>query len=238
MVASLASRGVRRFATPKLTELADAAAGFFPNVQAMAEELRIPWDARASDVFGGGQSKDQRAFPAEWDSGTATSDLLNSVILSARPRLVVETGIANGVSTNAELDALLEVGKGRLVSFDIDPNARGSVTNPEAQALWDCRILPLERKPRIWRRFEADVSEMGQVDLWYHDGDHSWRWQGWEYSLALRKLSSTGILISDDIDASYAWLTVMASAGVPWYAAIDQCKVIGITGPGLGRLGS
>lgn len=57
-------------------------------------------------------------FPEEWNVETNLSIYLHAYILKYRPKLVVETGVANGFSTNI-LMAALEITGGTLHSFDV-----------------------------------------------------------------------------------------------------------------------
>lgn len=54
----------------------------------------------------------------------------------------------------------------------------------------------------------ASSESFADVDLWIHDSDHSSHWQKLEFNLAVSEFSPNGILVSDDIDSSTAWLEI------------------------------
>jgi len=64
----------------------------------------------------------QLPYPNSWNSGQYLQLLLASLVLLMRPKVVVETGTANGASTLAIAFALAENNSGKLWSFDIESN--------------------------------------------------------------------------------------------------------------------
>jgi predicted O-methyltransferase YrrM len=116
-----------------------------------------------------------------------------------RPNLVVETGVANGYTTAAMLEALAENGAGRLVSIDLPhlhPQAVASVgaaVRPALRARWELnfgsarrllKTLPLDDQP---------------IDLFVQDAAHTVRGQLAEYRTAWPRLKAGGLLITDDV---------------------------------------
>jgi predicted O-methyltransferase YrrM len=147
-------------------------------------------------------------YPLYYDSNPKTLDLLELVIEKNRPAIVVETGVANGASTRRILEAFKRFGlvNSKLYSFDIDSRvaAQELIENPQFTFI-------LVDSPE---RFTSSLREIGSVDLFYHDSDHSYKNQMLEYSEAWKVLSKEkGVLISDDVDWSNAFL--------------DFCKEIG-----------
>lgn len=45
--------------------------------------------------------------------------------------------------------------------------------------------------------------------MFLHDSDHSYRWRMFEYTTVRDRLKSDGILLSDDVDVSYAFIDFM-----------------------------
>ena len=72
------------------------------------------------------------------------------------------------------------------------------------------------------------MSLLPKVDVWVHDSNHGYRWQKFEYLLALSVLSKNGILISDDIDASSAWGELSKTHFRKSYVIFDSRKFIGV----------
>ena len=137
-------------------------------------------------------------FPSNWNGEMNLSILLYVLIRKVNAQVVVETGVANGISTNMLMAALEQTG-GRLHSFDINPMSRNSY---RGSGKWDFNLLSA-RNPE--RQIINAMHSLGDVDLWLHDSDHSHWWQTFEYKLAFSKLRKNGYLISDDVDFSTAW---------------------------------
>lgn len=141
---------------------------------------------------------------------------LYGLIRVARPGVVVETGVCNGVSTAAILLGLDRNGKGRLYSVDF-PEHAGTVYPPGT--FWEGKggaAVPGDREPgwvvpeKLRARWELllgrsqDVlplllERLGTIDLFLHDSEHSYDCMSFEFELAYSRLRDTGILAADDV---------------------------------------
>lgn len=137
-------------------------------------------------------------FPSNWNGEMNLSILLYVLVRKINAQIVVETGVANGISTNMLMAALENTG-GHLHSFDINPMSRNSYVG---SGKWNFHLLNV-RNPE--RQIIDAMETLGDVDLWLHDSDHSHWWQTFEYQLAISKLRKNGYLVSDDVDFSTAW---------------------------------
>ncbi len=117
-----------------------------------------------------------------------------------KPEVVVETGVANGVSSAYILRALERNSKGDLYSIDLGANDH----LPEGKSIgW---VVPEELRDR-WKLLLGDARDMlpglleklRRVDIFLHDSDHSYEHMMWEFKNAWQALTSGGLLISDDI---------------------------------------
>lgn len=135
--------------------------------------------------------------PYKFDGGENLCIFLFAWILATKPKTVVETGVASGITTNVILEALAITG-GNLYSLDINPQSSKVYCGKYP---WNFILL---RKPKKY-----NLSKFGElkkpIDLWIHDSDHSYKWQKFEYEVAKKSLSKSGILVSDDIDTSAAF---------------------------------
>ena len=125
--------------------------------------------------------------------------LLYSLIRSKKPKVIVETGVANGVSSFIILSAIDSNQTGNLVSFDIQENV-GNLIPENLKKNWKLEVIMPDKKSLI-----DAAKEIGNIDLFIHDSDHSYSWQLFEYKLFWEKLTQNGILVSDDIDDSFAF---------------------------------
>jgi predicted O-methyltransferase YrrM len=158
-----------------------------------------------------------------WNAELELFSLLYVLVKSRKPKFVVETGVANGISTNAIMSALDEDNSsGSLNSFDILPETKDAYTG---KGKWNFHLLD---KRRTHKQLSMAVRNSPLVDIWLHDSNHGYRWQKFEYLLALSRLKEGGILISDDIDASPAWGELAKSHFKESYIIFDSRKFIGL----------
>ena len=140
-------------------------------------------------------------YPNFYNSNPNTLELLKLLVGEIRPAIVIETGIANGISTKAILQAFQEYSlhQSKLFSFDVDIRVATPVllSNPQFS------FIPVTSP----RSFRESVNSISTVDLFYHDSDHSYSNQLMEY-LAIWEILNTekGVLVSDDINWSNAFL--------------------------------
>lgn len=149
---------------------------------------------------------------------------LYSLVRLREPERVVETGVASGVSTYFILKALHENGHGTLTSFDVNPDA-GPLLRPEEKAGWQFVVLDPRRAKR---EFEQKLDRGKPVDLFVHDSDHSYGYQSFEYRTLLPLMAEGGLLASDDVDGSFAFLDFCARNGFRAHYLVSRTKVFGI----------
>lgn len=142
--------------------------------------------------------------------------LLYVICRTIRPDVVVETGVAQGVSTSFILKALDANRSGRLYSIDL-PNFEGALAKrgvpgyvsaiadlpKEKQPGW---VVPSELRRRWILRIGSSrevlpplLDELSRVDLFLHDSEHSYENMVFEFRSVWPKLSQGGFLLSHDI---------------------------------------
>lgn len=122
-----------------------------------------------------------------------------AIVRALKPDLVVETGVANGVSSAYLLLALERNGTGALHSIEL-----GDTTFLPAGRVsgW---IVPDWLRTR-WSLHWGDsrqllpalLEELGTIDIFIHDSLHTYEHMTFEYEQAYPHLRPGGILISDD----------------------------------------
>jgi predicted O-methyltransferase YrrM len=140
-----------------------------------------------------------------------------------RPGIVVETGVANGVTSSLVLQALELNGSGELHSIDLPPPG----TDPKLVG----RLVPAELRARwtLHRGASKDVlpalaRQLGPIGLFVHDSRHTHRNVARELRTVSRRLARPAAVIVDDAERH--------SALQDWAAAADATLVELVEQPG------
>jgi predicted O-methyltransferase YrrM len=162
---------------------------------------------------------DLRRYHANLPVEDQTAALLFGLVAAIRPRVVLEAGVADGYSTAVMLAALASSGNGQLHSIDIADDVGVLVEDP---ARWTLHVVPDDGTTvaRI-------ADELGGVDLFFHDCRHSYLGQYRDYDAIWERLRPGGILASDDVNYSWAFVDFCAARGVRPICLLDRRKVSG-----------
>jgi len=156
-------------------------------------------------------------------NGTVTlGELCYLTCLYLRPQIVVETGVAYGVTSAYILQALSEHRRGELHSIDLPPlaanaeNHIGYFVPQDLRSRW--RLLRGSAK----RLLPTVIREVGTIDMFVHDSLHTFSHMKWELETALRSLRPGGVLIADDIEGNRAFEEITRHPSVAAWFAIRQ----------------
>lgn len=147
-----------------------------------------------------------RSCEADFHSGFNSADLWAkkvlvqyAVIRALKPDVVVETGVASGVSTSYLLLALAKNCRGVLHSIELGD---ASYLPAGKAPGW---IVPEWLKPR-WHLHVGDavsllpavLAELPEVDVFIHDSLHTYEHMKFELETAYRHIRPGGLLLADD----------------------------------------
>jgi len=131
--------------------------------------------------------------------------------------VVVETGVARGLTTRVVLEALEANDHGRLYSVDLPPPlAKDRLTNEVGAAVTDelkARWTLIEGSSR--RRLPGLLRELGAIDMFIHDSRHTRRNIRFELRLAWNALRPGGLILADDIQSTVAFEESIEAFGRP-----------------------
>jgi Methyltransferase domain len=154
-------------------------------------------------------AKGVRAGPASfkgWNDGDAAFvRAIWCLTRHLRPRNVIETGVAHGITSRFILEALEKNGLGHLWSIDRPPIERewrpqiGIAVDSRLRHRWSY-VLGSSR-----RQLPAILSNLGAIDLFIHDSLHSTRNVRFELEQAWSNLRSGGSIVVDDIDTNWGY---------------------------------
>jgi hypothetical protein len=168
-----------------------------------------------------------RSIPSFTIRSQSTWSFCGGIVRWLNPSVVVETGVAHGKSTRGILDALLE-NRGAepsstlwiLHSFEVDP--RTKTEQLSSYPNWRFHLLD-----RVLG-FEAAIAEIGPLDMFVHDSDHSYENQMKKYDSAWSVLKPGGVLVSNDVNWSWAFRDFSLEVGVSLTLLFEGPKLAGL----------
>lgn len=142
-----------------------------------------------------------RDDPFTWATRKAAYGPLYALVRGLRPSVVLETGVEIGATSALILTALEKNQKGKLYSLDISPTLPGRgglptgyVVPAPLRSRWKLEIVDAKAGlPRI-------CGDLGRIDLFYHDSDHSYEHMLFEFRTVWPFLREDGVLIADDVE--------------------------------------
>jgi len=137
------------------------------------------------------------------------------------PNVVLETGVAYGVTSAFALQALAVNRNGTLISVDLPPLGRhadrnvGTLIPPELRERWKLHRGPARRiLPNL-------VSSIQEVDIFVHDSLHTYRHMSFEFETAWPFVRPGGALVADNVDSNDAFQHFTAAVG-PFFSAMVE----------------
>jgi hypothetical protein len=150
-----------------------------------------------------------------WDDGDAAlARAAWCATLHTKPRDVVETGVARGISSRFVLEALERNGSGRLWSIDVPPLLEIGLRDETGLA------IPAHLRPR-WRYLEGSsrkrlpvlLDVLQHVDVFIHDSMHTTRNVAFELTSVWRYMRPGGVMIIDDIQRNSGFARFASAEG-------------------------
>jgi predicted O-methyltransferase YrrM len=129
---------------------------------------------------------------------TAMSTIMRAITRLTQPAVSVETGVARGVTTATTLQAMEDNKAGHLYSVDLPPLSApagyvGQLVPERLHHRWTLRPGPSRQiLPPL-------LKELGVIDVFLHDAEHSYASQTEEFIAAWPHLRSGGLLLADDV---------------------------------------
>jgi len=147
---------------------------------------------------------------------TREAPAIYSLVRLLKPRVVVETGVADGVTSSYILRALEDNGEGRLYSIDLPhyllPAGKppGWIVEESLRGRWDLRVGDAAKLlPPL-------LEELGEIDLFLHDSLHTYEHMMLEFRAAWPRLSPGGLFLSHDVGQNRAFFDFLKEKGVSW----------------------
>jgi hypothetical protein len=176
-----------------------------PSPGNVMSEFRDLWPEVISELEAKGIQAGPESFQW-WNDGDA--GFVRAIWFLTRhlkPKKVVETGVAHGVTSRFILEALKRNGEGHLWSIDLPPLERfwhkeiGIAVGDGFKDRWSyIRGSSTRRLPRL-------LSDLGQIDLFIHDSQHSEHNVRFELDRVWPVLKPGGAIVVDDVDSNWGF---------------------------------
>jgi len=151
---------------------------------------------------------------------------LYALIRLSRPRVMVETGVSDGMTSAIILRAMEDNGMGRLHSIDLPEEyilagkQSGWLVPDLLRRRWDLRLgTSKDLLPPL-------LEELGSIDCFLHDSDHSYECMRFEFRTAWPRLRPGGLFFSHDVGQNLSFLEFVEEAGVGW----REWRAVGVLG--------
>lgn len=147
----------------------------------------------------------EKPYPLVYQLDNESGFFLYTLCKILKPEIVVETGVAYGLSSSYVLQALKENNKGTLYSID-------STFRPWESEKMIGSAIPSELKNR-WKfingvatdKLKDLLKSLQQIDIFIHDSLHTYTNMMSEFNIAWPFVKNNGFLISDDVGTNNAF---------------------------------
>jgi Methyltransferase domain len=172
-------------------------------------------------------------------------EFLFAATRALRPEVVIETGVAAGVSSCFLIAALIENGSGTLYSVDLPTDGNGQLGCADAARYdWPQKgvgwAIPAEMRTRIGDRhililddvrnaLPRILSSVPHVDLFFHDDLHLPEHMLWEYESIWPRLRPGGILASHDVNMG--WIQFCRNHNLPSQRLVNLNRLCAVRKP-------
>ena len=158
--------------------------------------------------------------------------MLYLLVRRHKPEIVVETGVARGLSSAYILQAMRDNGKGKLCSIDLPPpqaqaeasnaSKRYRLADGQMHDHYEVGHLVPEYLRSFWSLHLGDarqllprlLEDLGEIDFFYHDSLHTYEHMKFEFETSWPKIRSGGLLLSDDVTWNAAFAEFCRTHGL------------------------
>ena len=164
-------------------------------------------------------------FPMFHNADFSLARFCYQVCRAMRPNIVLETGVAYGVTSAFILKALEITGHGILHSVDLPPLVRNAEQFVGS-------LIPEVLKHR-WRLHRGSTKrvlssllpQLGQVDIFIRDSLHTYRNMLWELQTVVPYLGPQAIVIADDVDENRAFQDFVTRAQPAFSVVVQEADM-------------
>ena len=143
-------------------------------------------------------SKD-KPYPIDYSINSDSRKFLYILCRILKPKNVIETGVAYGLSSSYILKALDKNQSGTLHSIDSifrpwqSENMIGAAIPENLKHRWNFNL------GKSTEKLQQVFEKLNSVDIFIHDSSHTYKNMIFEFECAEKNLNENGIIISDDV---------------------------------------
>ena len=171
----------------------------------------------------------KKPYPTDYSINSDSRKFLYHLCRILKPKNVIETGVAYGISSSYILQALEDNEFGKLYSID-------SIFRPWQTKEMIGSIIPKKLRNR-WQlvigksteKLESISTKINDLDIFIHDSSHTYENMMFEFNMIIKNIKKEGIIISDDVINNDAFYDFTISNNVKKYVI----KVEGNQGLGI-----
>ena len=173
----------------------------------------------------------EKPYPVDYSIMGESGPFLYELCKFMKPELIVETGVAYGVSSSYILKALDENNKGKLISIDSifrpwqSEKMIGSVIPNSIKSRWQlCVGSSNEQLTMIYQKYS-------EIDLFLHDSLHTYQNMMFEFKKSWPNIKTGGFLLSDDIlgnNAFYDFYKMINKTPSLLFQKVEPISLMGI----------
>jgi len=174
---------------------------------------------------------ENKPYPIDYSILGESGPFLYELCKEIKPEIIIETGVAYGVSTSYILQALHENNKGKLISIDSifrpwqSEEMIGSAIPDSVKSRWQlCLGSSDEQLTKVFQQYS-------EIDLFLHDSLHTYQNMMFEFKKSWPQIKDGGYLLSDDIlgnNAFYDFCKVINKNPFLLYQKIEPISLMGI----------
>ena len=173
------------------------------------EAVREDWFSISEKLFNSKINKINR-FYGTYKTSTISIDeagIIYYLVRLLKPRIAVETGVSDGMSSLMILSAMKDNHIGHLYSIDLPdvgmPKLYGKepgwIVDDDLREKWTITFGSSASK------LPSLLKKLNNIDFFLHDSEHSFKNMRFEFSLALSYLREGGVLLCDDATSNYSF---------------------------------
>jgi len=216
------------------TNINDVLALLFPNIEIPEydlNELNVHFEQFFQKLDLEKYPSKKKPYPLEYSLENESALLLYLICKILKPKKVVETGVAYGLSSSYILQAMNENNYGELYSLDY-------LFRPWESKQMIGSIIPNYLRNRFNLVYGIASKKLKQflllnkeIDIFIHDSDHTYKNMMFEYDISWPHIKKGGLLISDDVESSNAFYDFSIKKDLKpilFFQDLDQKTFLGI----------